>query len=108
ALGMPELVEEQFSEDQQEVARRVAEVISRRPLDEWTAELSELDACVAPVNDLREVLADPHVARRGLISSVEGRPVGPSTPVRVEGASPDLSPAPGLGEHTEDLLREPD
>jgi crotonobetainyl-CoA:carnitine CoA-transferase CaiB-like acyl-CoA transferase len=37
---------------------------------------------------------------------VDGKVVGPGPALRVSGAEPALRPAPGLGEHTEEVLRE--
>ena len=57
-----------------------------------------------------EVLADPHLHARGFFTSVPG-PDGPvllpNSPVRYDGWSLQaLTPAPELGEHTDQVLAE--
>ena len=86
-LERPDLVELQYSEDASaQVA--VEEVFRSRTRDEWEEVLGPLDACCEPVLDLDEVPSHPQViARRLLERGRQGR-------------------APGLGEHTEELLRE--
>lgn len=65
----------------------------------------------APVRDLREVVEDPDAAERGLLREVADPTHGP---IRVFGSAihydgqlpPDPAPAPALGAHTEEVLRE--
>jgi crotonobetainyl-CoA:carnitine CoA-transferase CaiB-like acyl-CoA transferase len=73
--------------------------------------VEDLDAVrvpVAPVNDARDVLDDPHVAGRGMLRTVHG---SDGVQVRVPGAAPRVVGAPvagdrlpDLGEHTADVL----
>ena len=108
ALEAPELIEDHLAppDRQAEVAARLAEIFSAKPRDEWMDRLAGLEACVGPVLDLGEALADPQVRHRDLVVDVDGRPVGPRSPVRIEGVSPSTRPAPGLGEHTDAILGE--
>ena len=86
-LERPDLVELQYSEDASAQAA-LEEVFRSRTRDGWTEVLGPLDACCEPVLDLDEVPSHPQVvARRLLERGRQGR-------------------APGLGEHTEELLRE--
>jgi itaconate CoA-transferase len=52
-----------------------------------------------------EAIRDPQVVHRGMVAEVGGRPVGPGPAVHGGGA-PAVGPAPGLGEHTEEVLSE--
>ena len=104
-LGVPELVDEQYADDQERLAARLQEIFATRPRDEWVADLADSDSCVGPVNDIAEAMADPQVTHRGLVATVGGWAVGPGPAIKAptpeEGA---LSPAPGLGQHTDEVL----
>ncbi|HXJ63100.1 MAG TPA: CaiB/BaiF CoA-transferase family protein [Actinomycetota bacterium] len=109
ALELPELVHTQFGppEQQHEMRERLAEVFSSKPRDEWLSRLDGLEVCVGPVNSPSEALDDPQFAHRGLVADVDGRPVGAASPFVMDGERLErLSPAPGLGEHTDEVLRE--
>ncbi len=107
SLGLPELVEEQFAppDRQEQLAGLLQEAFSRKDRDDWVKALGGLEACVGPVNDVAEALSDPQLTHRGLLAELEGRPVGPGPAVKVSGHDPGaLTPAPALGEHTEEVL----
>jgi crotonobetainyl-CoA:carnitine CoA-transferase CaiB-like acyl-CoA transferase len=107
SLGLPELVHDQFAgpERQEEIAARLQEAFSRRERDEWVIALGDLDACVGPVNDVAEALSDPQLTHRGQLAEADGRRVGAGPAVKVSGHDPrTLTPAPALGEHTEEVL----
>lgn len=76
----------------------------------WMNILDRYDIPAAPVNDLAEVFSDPQIQARGLVRSYEHPELGtiryPASPMQIEGwAFPNL-PAPGLGEHTREVLHE--
>jgi alpha-methylacyl-CoA racemase len=107
ALGCAELVDDQFGppDRQEQMAERLAEVFATRTRDEWLRMLDGVPACVGPVNDLGEALADPHVRSRGMVAEVGGRAVGPGPVPKLSGwAHPPRRPAPGFGEHTAEVL----
>jgi CoA:oxalate CoA-transferase len=65
----------------------------------------------APVRDLREVVEDPDACERGLLRDLVDPTHGPirvfGSAIRYDGtAAPNPAPAPALGEHTEQVLRE--
>jgi crotonobetainyl-CoA:carnitine CoA-transferase CaiB-like acyl-CoA transferase len=111
-LDCEDLIPEQYGppERQREMAARLQEIFDTRSRDEWVKLFRDVPACVGPVNDLNEAMADPQVQHRGMIAEVEGRTVGPGAPIKLvesgEGprAPTNLRPAPGLGEHTEEVL----
>ena len=64
-----------------------------------------------PINDVAEVLADPHVRARGMVSEFTHPTVGAfgalPLPFKFDGfADPQVMRPPLLGEHTEQVLRE--
>jgi crotonobetainyl-CoA:carnitine CoA-transferase CaiB-like acyl-CoA transferase len=105
-LELPELVDVQYAPDrQEEMAARLQEVIGRKSRHEWVATLAGVEACVGPVNDVAEAVADPQVVHRELVAEVGGVPVGPGPAIKLSDADRGpLSPAPGLGEHTDEVL----
>jgi crotonobetainyl-CoA:carnitine CoA-transferase CaiB-like acyl-CoA transferase len=80
-----------------------------RPTAEWLDRLRGRVPC-APVNDVRQALADPQVLARDMIVEVEHPDFGPlrqvRSPVRTEGEIRRPTRAPRLGEHTDQILRE--
>ncbi|ELY97178.1 CaiB/BaiF CoA transferase family protein [Natrialba asiatica] len=75
--------------------------------------LLERDIPCAPVQTVEEIVDDPHLEHREMLNYVpnqsEGRdeiPV-PGMPIKFSGSeSPEVEPAPELGEHTEEVLAE--
>jgi crotonobetainyl-CoA:carnitine CoA-transferase CaiB-like acyl-CoA transferase len=106
ALEVPELVDAQLDPArQEELAATLARIFGDRPRDSWVAALSDLEACVSPVNDVGEAVEDPQVRHRALVAEVDGRAVGPGPAIRVAGGGPrPFRPAPALGEHTDEVL----
>ena len=106
AVGRPDLVGLQFAEgpEGQQVHRNMEEVFASRTRSEWEVELADLDACCEPVLDLDEVPLHPQVVARRLIENGKsGVEIRPAVLVREDWRRRD---APGLGEHTADVLKE--
>jgi crotonobetainyl-CoA:carnitine CoA-transferase CaiB-like acyl-CoA transferase len=80
-----------------------------RPTAEWLDRLRGRVPC-APVNDVRQALADPQVLAREMIVEVAHPEFGTLRevrgPIRTEGEIREPIRAPRLGEHTEPVLRE--
>ena len=77
--------------------------------DELIAALDALEVPVGPVNDVAEILNDPHVAARGLVGEFEYPGVGVfkalGLPYKFEGFdNPEVGRPPTLGEHTNEVL----
>lgn len=79
-----------------EVDAAVADWIARRPRHEVLATVSGVDAAIAPVQRVSEVLADPHLAARGVFVDIDGVPL--PGPIARLGATPGRirRPAPAL------------
>ena len=87
----------------------VESVLATQPRAYWLARLYAEGVTAAPVQGLAEVLADPQVQARGMAATVQhptaGTVVAPGNPLQggAAPAAPD-TPAPRLGEHTDDVL----
>jgi alpha-methylacyl-CoA racemase len=84
ALGCEQWIEYQYDDDVQDALRRgLAAAFALRTRDDWVSELSGGDTCVAPVQALSEIGADPQYAFRGAVVEAkhpvrgEFRQVGP-------------------------------
>jgi crotonobetainyl-CoA:carnitine CoA-transferase CaiB-like acyl-CoA transferase len=118
AVGREDLIEdERFATNEGRMHNRpqlVAELesaLAARDTDDWVDALLESGVPVGPIHDFREVFEDPHTLAREMMVEVE-HPVEGT--VRALGIPVKLSdtpgsvrrPAPLLGEHTEEVLRE--
>ena len=114
-LGVPELAgEPRFATFAGRLANKAALLpllearFATRSTDEWLDRLRGRVPC-APVNDVRQALADPQVQARDMIVEVEHPDFGPlrqvRSPIRTEGEIRRPVRAPRLGEHTEAILR---
>jgi crotonobetainyl-CoA:carnitine CoA-transferase CaiB-like acyl-CoA transferase len=94
-----------------EVMKVLTEEISKLTRAELIAKLDELDVPVGPVNDVAEILADPHVRARRLVGSFDYPEVGEfkalAIPYKFLGwDNPEIGAPPALGAHTEKVLTE--
>jgi crotonobetainyl-CoA:carnitine CoA-transferase CaiB-like acyl-CoA transferase len=105
ALGRPDLdADPRFLDNPRRVEHRAAleeiltQEFARRSTAEWTVLLQAHDIPAAPANDVAAGLALPPLKERALVTPhFVGSPVVPGRPHR---------PAPGLGEHTDEILAE--
>ena len=111
AVGRPELAERQLDDHGAGPRAELEVVFAGRTFAEWTAFAAAQDVCLAPVLEGDEPRLDPQLAARGAFVEVEtpweGRAMpGVACPVRLRGEVAPLRPAPRLGEHGEEVLRE--
>jgi alpha-methylacyl-CoA racemase len=111
AVGRPELAERQLERDCAGPRVELEAIFASRTRDEWEAFAAEHDACVAPVLEGDEPRGDPQLRARGAFVEVpaprEGRSIRAiASPVRVRGEPAVPRPAPSLGEHGDEILRE--
>jgi crotonobetainyl-CoA:carnitine CoA-transferase CaiB-like acyl-CoA transferase len=91
--------------------RVLTEAISKLERKKLLEELDRADVPVGPVNDVAEILADPHVRARRLVGSFDYPQVGEfkalALPYRFLGwDNPEIGRPPTLGEHTARILAE--
>ncbi len=106
-LGMPELVGKQFAEDaeREEMFRRVRARFRERTMADWVAELADLDICFGPVATLAEMMRDPQVRHRGMVTETTDGRTTLGNPVKLSDTPPTLrTPPPELGQHTDAVL----
>jgi crotonobetainyl-CoA:carnitine CoA-transferase CaiB-like acyl-CoA transferase len=94
-----------------EVMQNLTEAISKIDRAKLLQMLDEVEVPVGPVNDVAEILADPHVRARGLVGSFDYPEVGEfkalGLPYRFLGwDNPQIGAPPALGADTERVLGE--
>ena len=87
------------------------ERMAERTTAEWLEGFAKYDIPAAPMNTLADVFADPHLRATGYFGEVdhptEGRLTSLKTPSEWSATPPQYRhPAPRLGEHTREILRE--
>jgi crotonobetainyl-CoA:carnitine CoA-transferase CaiB-like acyl-CoA transferase len=107
-VGRPDLLADHHDAN---AVERWRELFATRTRDDWLARLESHDACVGPVNDLREAVADPQLRARGMIVELEHPTEGPlpqlGTPIALRDHPASVrTPAPTLGSSTRALLAE--
>jgi crotonobetainyl-CoA:carnitine CoA-transferase CaiB-like acyl-CoA transferase len=93
------------------VMERLTSAIEKLSRAELIARLDEADVPIGPVNDVAEILRDPHVRARRLVGSFDYPEVGEfralAIPYKFLGwDNPEIGRPPALGEHTEAVLSE--
>ncbi len=92
-----------------EVMQKLTEKITTFDRDTLIAALDEVEVPIGPVNDVAEILADPHVRARGLVGSFDYPGVGEfkalALPYKFLGwDNPEIGAPPALGSDTEKVL----
>jgi crotonobetainyl-CoA:carnitine CoA-transferase CaiB-like acyl-CoA transferase len=98
-------------ERREEIMAILNRKISQMERSRLLATLDAADVPVGPVNDVAEILADPHVRARRLVGSFDYPAVGEfkalALPYKFLGwDNPEIGRPPLLGEHTEKILAE--
>ena len=98
-------------EKREEIMRVLAEKVAGVERANLLALLDAADVPVGPVNDVAEILSDPHVRARRLVGSFDYPGVGEfkalGLPYKFLGwDNPEIGRPPTLGEHTEGILQE--
>lgn len=98
-------------EKREEIMRVLTDAIEKLDRAELIRRLDEVEVPVGPVNDVAEILNDPHVRWRKLVGSFDYPGVGEfkalALPYKFLGwDNPEIGRPPTLGEHTERILAE--
>ena len=87
-----------------DLRERMAALLRTRTREAWCEVLEGTDACVAPVLDMDEAPAHPHMRARGTFVEEDGV-VRPAAAPRFERMAPGTTSPPTIGEHTLRVLR---
>ena len=107
-LGCPELKEKHivYGEEARPVRERLAEIFASRAQREWAELFARADCCVSPILTIDEALANEQLRSRGM-SVVQDGLTQFASPVKFSEFEFSIErPAPGSGEHTDEILRE--
>ena len=110
-VGRQDLIEAQFQPPGSDAWREVADLFRSRTRDEWREFNDQHDAMIEPVLGLDETLTSELVRERQMVVELEQPELGPvrllGLPIKFSRTPGDATrPAPALGEHTEEVLRE--
>ena len=115
-LQQPELLaDERFSSNSRRVANRdalrevITQIFGALTADDVVQRLEEAQIANAHVNDMHDVWKHPQLQARDRWTRIE-TPIGPIPallpPGKTDAYTPRMDPVPGLGEHSESILRE--
>jgi crotonobetainyl-CoA:carnitine CoA-transferase CaiB-like acyl-CoA transferase len=119
-LGVPELADNPAYkentgrlEHRAELVGKITEITSRMKRDELLGKLEAVQVPAGPINNLEQVFNDPQVIHRGMqlklpsAAAKAGYIPGVRTPVVIDGwKAASERPAPLLGEHSAEILKE--
>ncbi len=88
----------------------LSSVMLQKTTQQWIELFLEQGIACGPVNSIPQVVEDPHVNSRGMFHEIEypnlGKVKTVGSPIRLSDSEPEvLRPAPGLGEHSESILK---
>jgi crotonobetainyl-CoA:carnitine CoA-transferase CaiB-like acyl-CoA transferase len=110
AIDRPDLAGAHMADGEatrERVRRELADVFATRPREAWLDDLADAEAMIGPVKTVTEAFEDPQFRARPVVQEVDGLLRRAAFPVRTSaGLERTEAPAPALGEHTDEVLRE--
>jgi crotonobetainyl-CoA:carnitine CoA-transferase CaiB-like acyl-CoA transferase len=107
-LDRPDLVGADL--DTQALDMELRKIFATRTQRDWVTVFAETDACVVRVNDLQNVISDPHVTSRGLVVQhlVDGMPISALASAfgANQAANRHRGRVPSIGADTDEVLAE--
>jgi crotonobetainyl-CoA:carnitine CoA-transferase CaiB-like acyl-CoA transferase len=93
------------------LADRIETITAEHTRQHWLARLDAAGIPCGPINTYAEAFADPQIRAREMVVEIEhptlGRVQTPGSPIKMSETPPVVArPAPLLGEHTREVLRE--
>jgi crotonobetainyl-CoA:carnitine CoA-transferase CaiB-like acyl-CoA transferase len=112
-IGQESFIAKQFASKrmQAEMTAKIQEVFSRKTQEEWTVFFQDKNVPCEPVLNLEGVFSHPQVLDRDMVLDVAHRTEGKmkqlGIPIKLSMTPGQIRmPAPRLGEHTEEILKE--
>ncbi|MDY7019125.1 MAG: CaiB/BaiF CoA-transferase family protein [Chloroflexota bacterium] len=92
-----------------EILSRLSQIFSTKTRDEWFSILWNADTCISPIYSLEEVLKEPHLIHRRMITEVSHPTLGmikhPGIPIKLSDTPGEIkNVAPLRGQHTREAL----
>ena len=113
AIGREDLIEQNYAtyQEGEETTETLKALFRSKTQSEWIEFMDEVDNCFAPIHTPEETLEDSHLIERGMITTMQdagrGESVQTGFPALFSGGlNYKRSPAPTLGEHTVDILKD--
>ena len=93
------------------LAERIERITSGETRAHWLAQLEAAGIPCGPINNYAEAFVDPQIRARGMVVEIDhptlGRMRTPGSPIKMSETPPVVErPAPLLGQHTREVLRE--
>jgi alpha-methylacyl-CoA racemase len=107
-LGCPELADKHlvYGAQAEPVKERLAAIFGSRTQREWSEVFAGSDSCVSPILNIGEALADEQLRARAMVLTAGGLAQF-ALPVKFSEFEFGIPrPAPGVSEHTEQIMRE--
>jgi formyl-CoA transferase len=94
-----------------ELVQLLDAIVAQRTLEEWARVFAHYDLIWGLVPDVFQVAADPQLRAAGAVTTIDDFPGGPrptvSSPLMLHGVAKEPARyAPGIGQHTREVLRE--
>jgi len=116
-LGRPDLIDDpRFADsaarqaNKRECIELLDEIFATATFAEWKERLADSEGVWSPVQTLGETITDPQAVANGYIRDVEAEDGSTfklvAAPLQFDETPPDITRAPGHGEHTDELLTE--
>lgn len=99
------------TENHAELFPILSEIMSQRTTDDWIDTLGKIGVPCGPINAMDKVVSHPQVQAREMITRVAHHITGavevPGVPIKLSETPGNVdAPAPSLGEHTTEILRD--
>jgi crotonobetainyl-CoA:carnitine CoA-transferase CaiB-like acyl-CoA transferase len=111
-LGRKDLKGKQwtFGKEKEKVFEELEKEFLRKTQKEWLEIFKNYDTCIGPVKNFAEACEDPQILARNMVVEMDhpilGKIKNLASPIKMSRTSPSIrSPAPKVGQNTEEILK---